>query len=397
MVANLLLPSREWKKPLIEWTFCPVTAERILEVVLPITPTYDSFFWMGANDGVYSAKSGYLFLQQVDGQGIASSSTTDSMEEGLWKIFWAAPSLPRCQELSWRLYHGVVPICQKLCQGAVDVDPSCPICRLEDESIDHLFLRCAVMKDNWFASRLGVRVYSHQRFPVFLRLLVRDFDDEGVTEVHSLLYTMWEARNREVFYEHIVDWREVLARAGSMRVPQTEETPRTVAGAVTGLWIRPTRGIIKVNIDADVGRDKLVGFGMGASNNNGEIMASSSMYPTLVLSPSIGEGLSLRWAMELATQLGLQRVLFETGCLPLFQAWKKASGGSYLFTVIQDCFRFCNFFDFVDLSLVHRDGNYAADFKERNASTFTNEVWIEERPSGLILLLLDDSLASMPI
>ncbi|XP_057452813.1 uncharacterized protein LOC130744665 [Lotus japonicus] len=140
----------------------------------------------------------------------------------------------------------------------------------------------------------------------------------------------------------------------------------------------------------------VAGFGMVARDSNGEIMAYASKFPTMVLSPTVGEALSLRWAMDLAIQLGFRRVVFETDCLPLFQAWKKASGGSYLLTVIQDCFHFCNFFDFVDLSFVRREGNCAADFLARNASTLTNEVWVEDGPPGLFPLLLEDILASRP-
>ncbi|XP_057452090.1 uncharacterized protein LOC130743889 [Lotus japonicus] len=212
-----------------------------------MSPMEDVLFWMGANDGVYNAKTGYLFLQQ------------------------------------------------KLHQRAVDVDPGCPICRLKDESIDHLLMRCDVVKACWFDSRLGVRVDSQQRFPLFLQLLLRDLDDEGVAEVQSLLYAVWEARNRAVFDERRVDWREVLAHVASFRVPTVEEAQTMVASAATvRRWVRPARGIVKINVDAEVGRDKLAGYGMVERDNNGEIMASASMYPIMVLSPTIREALSLR-------------------------------------------------------------------------------------------------------
>lgn len=72
MVVDLLLPSGAWNMPLIEWTFCPAIVKRILVTPLALTPMEDSLFWMGTNDGVYSAKTGYVFLQQFDDQGVAS-------------------------------------------------------------------------------------------------------------------------------------------------------------------------------------------------------------------------------------------------------------------------------------------------------------------------------------
>ncbi|XP_057452189.1 uncharacterized protein LOC130744007 [Lotus japonicus] len=140
----------------------------------------------------------------------------------------------------------------------------------------------------------------------------------------------------------------------------------------------------------------MAGFGMVARDNAGEVLSAAAKFPTLALSPTVAEALSLRWAMELSVDLGFRRVQFETDCLPLFQAWKKANGTSYIFLLIFDCRSLFSAFDYVDLSFVCRQGNSCADYLARRASTFQNVLWIEEGPPELTSFLLSDVLASMP-
>lgn len=87
-------------------------------------------------------------------------------------------------------------------------------------------------------------------------------------------------------------------------------------------------------MDADVRKERWVGFGFVARDNAGEVLAATPKYPTVVLSPTVAEALSLWWAMDLSIQLGFRRVQFETDCLLLQQAWKKAFGTLLLFQML---------------------------------------------------------------
>ncbi|XP_057451857.1 uncharacterized protein LOC130743639 [Lotus japonicus] len=279
----------------------------------------------------------------------------------------------------------------------VDVDPCCPVCGEEDETIEHLFLRCHVSRSCWFV-KLGVRIDPGTLFTDFMREVLQQRDSWVVAEVQNMIYCLWEARNRWLFEERKFDFAMVIARTQTLGIvaPVTAnagEEPRH--GKAT--WSRPAASVIKVNVDASMGRDNLAGFGFVARDGDGEILAAGSKYPSVASSSTIAEALGLRWVMEISSQLGFRRVQFETDSLQLYYAWKKGTGRSVLFSVIHDCISFLSLFDFVDLSFVRRQGNACADFMARNASTLSDVIWIEEGPPGLFCLLQADLLASVPV
>lgn len=145
-----------------------------------------------------------------------------------------------------------------------------------------------------------------------------------------------------------------------------------------------------------LGREKLASFGLVARDRNGEVMAATSFFPTVALTTTIAEALCLRWAMVLASQLGFRNVQFETDSLQLFQAWRKREGSSYLFFIIQDCFRPFNLFDHVDLVLSVERATLVRILWLRMPPHSLILFGLRKDPSGLLSFLQADILASMP-
>ncbi|XP_057452876.1 uncharacterized protein LOC130744733 [Lotus japonicus] len=234
----------------------------------------------------------------------------------------------------------------------------------------------------------------------FMGWVVTEMELQVVADVQRILFSMWEARNKLIFEEKPLSMASILARATTLVCPPPPPSSFFLAnggqGQGPGKWVRPAVDIVKVNVDAAVGRDKMAGFGMVARDNAGEVLAAAAKFATLALSPTVAEALCLRWAMELSVHLGFRRVQFETDYLPLFQAWKKANGTSYLFSIIYDCRSLLSAIDYVDFSFVRRQGKFCADYLARHAFTFQDVVWIEEGPPGLSSFLCSDILASMP-
>ncbi|XP_057432396.1 uncharacterized protein LOC130725161 [Lotus japonicus] len=199
-VAVLLLPNNGgWNIPLVEWTFCPTTAARILAIPIRHQDAIDCLFWMGTADGVYTVKTGYEWLQKLANQNCPSSSNEVGLEPLQWAIFLKAPSLPRVREVVWRVCTGAVQVRAKLRRRGVDVDPSCPLCGLEDETMEHLFLGCNVIRGCWFASNLSLRFLSGMKVAEFMGWVVSEMELEVVDEVKQILFAMWEARNKLIF------------------------------------------------------------------------------------------------------------------------------------------------------------------------------------------------------
>ncbi|XP_057445028.1 uncharacterized protein LOC130737293 [Lotus japonicus] len=236
------------------------------------------------------------------------------------------------------------------------------MCGNDEESSSHLFLQCPIARGCWFV-HLGIRVGAELEIMEFMRTMLREHDSWVIAQVQTLLYCLWEARNKLLFEERRADCQTVLDRVAVLGEPTTQargDNQHEKTGI--GTWCRPAANVIKVNVDASLGTDMFAGFGMVARDDHGEILAAASSYPTVAASATEAEALCLRWAMVLSSELGFRRVQFETDSLQLFHAWNRDVGRSLLFTVVQDCKGLLNLFDYVALSFVRRQGNFCADF-----------------------------------
>lgn len=89
--------------------------------------------------------------------------------------------------------------------------------------------------------------------------------------------------------------------------------------------------------------------------------------------------MTFRWAMSLASQIGIRRSCFSIDCIQLFKRWKKRpDGGSYLVSIASDCRLLSSHFDFVDLSFVRRSDNYVAEFLARHTFFYSDSFWVED-------------------
>lgn len=70
------------------------------------------------------------------------------------RVRWAKmtcqnPAPPKCVFSTWLLLHEKLPTCNYLQRIWIVVDPVCCFCGLEDETLDHLFLDCAMVRQIW--------------------------------------------------------------------------------------------------------------------------------------------------------------------------------------------------------------------------------------------------------
>lgn len=144
-------------------------------------------------------------------------------------------------------------------------------------------------------------------------------------------------------------------------------------------WRRPIQGVFKINFDASYMEGRATGYGRVARDYEGEILASATAYPVASLSPLLVEAGCFRWALRLAIDLWFRRVELQTDCLQLFNPWKSCGEGvSFLATIVRECRFLISAFDVFSLSFVRRFSNVVADLLARNASTYTDMVWVEE-------------------
>ncbi|XP_057418610.1 uncharacterized protein LOC130712813 [Lotus japonicus] len=350
-VSDLMLPgSLVWNKPLIEFVCCPPTASAILAMPLPLVPRMDIFYWPWTPDGLYSTKFGYQFLRREDESGHGSSSHAPSLPSACWKGLWKAPTLPRRRETAWRACLGVLPVNTILHARGLAVDPVCPRCPDEVETIEHALLCCLMARMVWFASPL---VYATV--------------EQVLKRVSTLLPPS--------------DLQPVMQRSSRSLPP---------------VWSRPAVGVFKVNLDAALQQNGEAGGGLIARDSYGEVIAAACRLLGPVLAPSIAEALALRWAMLMAKDLGLRRVAFETDCLVLFDVWSRTNGSSILDSIVMDCRYLLPNFDVFSFLFVRRSGNCAADALAHLSFSYRDFVCLEEVPQEVLDIVQYDVMTSRP-
>ncbi|XP_057419100.1 uncharacterized protein LOC130713345 [Lotus japonicus] len=299
--------------------------------------------WPETVDDNYCSKSGYVFVRRKVLGACSSTSSQSSLPAPLWKKFWRTDAQPRCKEVAWRVVSGLLPVRASLRRRGLDVDPLCPLCAFDEETIFHLFVSCPVAQSFWFGSPLSLRLHRFGNMGEFLADFLPVADDDALAVWQAGVYALWETCNRVVFQdgEVPVPVAVVVQRCcmlAAAPVVDAAVVPRP-SPTLPSSWVRPTHGIYKLNFDAAVASTGLVVFGLVVRDRHGEVLASAAQHLLPASSPIMGEAMTLRWSMQLAVQMGFGRVLFETDCLQLFQRWKKPPDGrSYLASIIADCF-----------------------------------------------------------
>ena len=96
----------------------------------------DTFVW-DPSGGSYTFKTGYTTLQEVHNQ----------QDWAPWKFIWKTESLPKIKIFIWTLLKGKILTSKNLKRKGFSGPSMCQMCLKEEETIQHLFLDCTVIKE----------------------------------------------------------------------------------------------------------------------------------------------------------------------------------------------------------------------------------------------------------
>ncbi|KAK9064831.1 hypothetical protein SSX86_016213 [Deinandra increscens subsp. villosa] len=137
-----------------------------------------------------------------------------SFEENFVWLNW----LPiKINMFGWKVVQGRMPVCVELVKRGVGVDPTCPVCEVENESVGHRFLGCSQANHIWSG------IWQWCRLPLLSGNSVGELLDAvwkypmgehrrkltyGV--VVTTLWVLWTARNQKVFDRRSLGVDEIM-------------------------------------------------------------------------------------------------------------------------------------------------------------------------------------------
>ena len=274
---------RLWREQIIRNCFSHTQTEEILSIPLCQNAREDTLIWGETRDGVFTVRSATLLARRIEeAKKQPHLASCSGAFDGRWVRIWRAQAIPRAKNLCWRACRDAIPTRVNLYKRGMEIDVYCPVCGSDYETPSHTFLDCEFAMDFWRKSpfRLCTKSRSQRDFGAWCHKVISALDEEQRGLFITLIWGLWCLRNRWVFEgkrEHVGTSLMRLVDSWRKYVEAKEAKQTKGKGTVTtaSKWLPPERGLLKVNVDAAMGRESRRGVGVIARNSEGEIMVAA--------------------------------------------------------------------------------------------------------------------------
>ncbi|GAU39667.1 hypothetical protein TSUD_60340 [Trifolium subterraneum] len=227
--------------------------------------------------------------------------------------------LKESKNFLWRVVKHILPTRCRLEQKGVALDPICPLCYDGEETQEHLFMHCQVIRRFWFLSPLGLHVPADVNLFKWMEHWLSN-SNFMATQLFSLsLWTIWKMRNDSVFNKKypncmiVVQNVSILAEEFNLAcnlISNVVSEP-IINSDVDVRWELPPIGFLKVNIDAGCFKNNYTCWGLLDRNHKGIVQFAATKRERITCSPLLVEALSLKWCLRWIKDQNLQNVEVE--------------------------------------------------------------------------------------
>ncbi|KAM6574232.1 hypothetical protein CsatA_022559 [Cannabis sativa] len=405
-VADLIDQHRNWDLTVISANFGQADMDRILSIPLSIFPSDDVLIWNGTNSGNYMVRSGYYFASSlVELQDTGSTLTC----EHWWTKFWKLKLPSKLRIFVWKVFHNVLPVATELHRKHIADTPFCPLCKMQQETINHALFLCTRAKEVWHLSLLNLnfKLAATSSPEEFLLYVSANTSTQEFEQFLTICWSIWYERNAEyhgklpklaaailVFAtEYLLKYQIVHASSltsGSTAVTNTHPANITPVASLADPWIAPPVGKLKLNTDAACDRsNKLIGIGAVLRDSNGYIKAALSKSILGCFKPKEMEATALALTLQWLISLGLTVDFIETDSLLVVQGLKASYDCNSAFhTMLKDVNYLVSFFPRAQVTHVRRSANTYAHVLAKFALTVDTDCsWLEEFPPPLLTVM----------
>ncbi|XP_062118809.1 uncharacterized protein LOC133832485 [Humulus lupulus] len=194
---------------------------------------------------------------------------------------------------AWQISSNWIPTKCNLTKHGLLTDEVCPICDSQLETTHHALWGCSSLAD------------------------CRNLSDISLGDPLAVCHDFYD------FIHQFLDPLPIASLELILRVDKPLDnsltlgnSPSTLMGSFRSAWVLPTRGIVKINVDAALDAPNgRCGLGMVARDSTGDVIVSAVWHIMGTVTPEIAEALALKYAANQCRLLGFQYVWFESDCL----------------------------------------------------------------------------------
>jgi hypothetical protein len=104
-----------------------------------------NYIWVPSTTGNFSVSSAYRFIYDYMSNDASSSNFPQ-----FWKAIWKLNLNDRLKIFIWKIAWNMLPTRERLSQISISIlDPSCPLCKVATDSLQHLFFECFYARVVW--------------------------------------------------------------------------------------------------------------------------------------------------------------------------------------------------------------------------------------------------------
>lgn len=289
---------------------------QISPVAKPLTP-----FWKPSKSGLFSTKSAFYTDQS---NRFMQASSHNSFN---WKNLWSANMHNRHKLLIWKIIHDIVPTSSRLSKIFPIDDSNCVFCNDDDDSTDHIFLKCPLISQIYFISKWCISLdrFKNESITNWIATMLDmnnnlfpslNLKKEFIIFIAVLFDLLWMNRNLIAHRLPSLNLQDLLTKvqASSEAHWKIQQIKYITAGKLTNQkWNKPPPGWLKVNTDASFIEGKASSAQIIRNSSGSIILAHTKTH--VCMDSLVAEAVAIKKACYFLDRAKIEEAIIESDCL----------------------------------------------------------------------------------
>ncbi|CAN1848025.1 Uncharacterized mitochondrial protein AtMg00310 [Linum perenne] len=313
-----LMSNQQWNLVKLRNIFSDEIVNSILTIPIPVCEVRDKIIWQLSPSGEYTVQSGYEISREILLRP-KELGPTSLVDKNLWEESWNLQIQPKFLFFIWKLLRGIIPVKVELIKRNIQLPPDCPVCGMEDESIDHLFLRCILVSKLGLLCNLPMASFNAPSFVYTWREILKTTPALANSFI-IFWWRIWKSRNTVVFeFKQVIP--EILRNQFHFQLNEQNIYKKTTRNSTSLNIIQNPKNKIPFKkcyfrlemmcIQVDCATLKSTGgaIGLFVTDKNGDIIFGGGKSFASITDPFTIESIAVREALLWSLKMGFKEII----------------------------------------------------------------------------------------